>query len=237
MIYVPRRVVLFGVSKSGKSTMGDLLQQNFAHQVAAFADPIKKAAKLIFGFDDEHLYGPSHARETRYPEFEFTGWCFECETQCDHNPRTGDASHDYWVCEECGATYPRHISVRLALQTLGTAWGRKLCANLWADRAFAQMDARYNYVITDGRFNNERAVSLRRGGFNVLLLRALEESTSTHPSETEVRSMAQRPELFDLVLDNRSGEPAENFLRLLDGFQAVHAGQPTHDITWSSFAS
>ena len=210
MIELPTRILLCGVSRSGKSTLGDSLNARFGYQVSAFAEPLKQAAKVIFGFDEEHLYGPSETREVPYPRFKFSGHCFECHEECINLGSAG------WYCPTCCAKYPRHITPRLALQTLGTAWGRRLCPDIWAEACFAAMRPDRAYVVTDCRFSNERVAGRDHGGCVVLLQRGLEESHSPHPSEKEVRDAAAIPELFDVVLDNREGSPRENFGKLVD---------------------
>jgi hypothetical protein len=234
MITLPRRIVLCGVSKSGKSTLGWNFERRFGHVPVAFADPLKKAAHEIFGFDSDHLWGPSHTRETRYDEFEFSGWCFECQQQMEGPERhlslfelddeekirvVALKHHDdnnYWLCPSCGAEAPKSVTVREALKTMGTAWGRKYCKDLWSISCFAKMRPNKSYVVTDCRFDNERHNSWKRGACVVLLKRGLAESTSPHPSEAEVRFMAETPDLFHVVLDNTEGEPEENFNKLIE---------------------
>lgn len=250
MIKLPRKIVLCGVSGSGKSTLGDHFNNRFWYRGTAFADPLKRAAQEIFGFSDEHLWGPSSSREVPYTAFEFSGFCFQCQDAC-----TGPERHlhlkdeeeffdwealvakhsedpDFYRCDTCGAQYGRYITPREALRTLGTDWGRKFCPDLWANACFVKMDPKHSYVVTDCRFRNERHVASRYRACTVLLLRGLETSTSPHPSEAEVRSMAQSPDLFDLVLDNREGTATENFEKLLRGLEVLSQDCADDRIEW-----
>ncbi len=227
-VRLPRKIVLCGVSKSGKSTLGDFFTKNFGHVSKAFADPLKHACKEIFGFSDDHLFGPSEMRNAPYDTFEHSGWCFECNRQC-HGPERKELEdergklEDWWLCPSCGAKHHRYITPREALQTMGTAWGRKLCHNLWAQSCFATMYRETSYVVTDCRFDNERNQAWRYGALTVLLLRGIEESTDPHPSEAEIRQMAHYPNLFHVVLDNRQGSAFDNatkLMQLLDAYGA-----------------
>ena len=212
---LPHRIVLFGVSGSGKSTLGAGLHQNYGFHVTAFADPIKRAAKEIFGFSDEHLFGHSTLRETPYEDFLFSGKCPTCRTLCECR-----GGPDYWHCPGCGNNYSRYITPRIACQTLGTEWGRQLCTHLWTTACFREMAPHHRYVVTDGRFWSELDASRAQGAFCVLLQRGLDASTSVHQSEAEVRDMGLRPGRFDLVFDNREGSAEDNFDALINAIFA-----------------
>lgn len=234
---LPNKIVLFGVSRSGKSTLGDQFRARLGHLQLAFADPLKHVCKEIFGFSDHDLWGPSHTRETRYKHFLFSGWCFECNQQClgperrlPPNPipsavlaiqETHIDDDDYWCCTQCGAQYSRYVTPREALKTLGTNWGRRFVGNLWAQSCFLKMQPDLSYVVTDGRFENERWLSHHYGACTVLLLRALDDSNSPHPSEKDIREMSRYPALFHVTLDNREGTPLQNFNKLLEQFNAL----------------
>lgn len=194
-------IVFFGVRGSGKSTLGEYLTQIFGFKVDAFANPLKHAAQMIFGFTDEDLYGPSSSRATQYRAFTNTGWCFTCHEQCIYS-----AAADYnnpWYCAKCGERYPRHVNPRHALKTLGTEWGRQICRDIWIQSMFANNAGVERLAVTDGRFINENEACQQRNIHRILLTRGLKESTDPHPSEAEVRYMARTPEkYFDHVLRN-----------------------------------
>lgn len=255
MIRLPQKIVLCGVSGSGKSTLGDNFTRRFGHIQTAFADPLKEATRTIFGFEAEHLWGPSELRETRYRDFETVGWCFDCNVQMlgperhsrlmelyDHPEKAlemrehANNADDYWKCWSCHITMPRYVTPRTALQTLGTAWGRRYCADLWAKSCFARMNPTTSYVVTDCRFTNEREAARAHRACIVLLTRALDRSTSTHPSEAEIRIFAKAfsPDEVDVVLHNEAGSAEDNFAQLVK--QLIELGRlaPAH-IEWKDY--
>jgi hypothetical protein len=245
LITLPKRIVLCGVSHSGKSTLGDNLQRHFGHICTAFADPLKRAAQAIFGFQDDHLWGTSHTRDTPYPAFEFSGWCFPCQAPCVGPERHAhgapldtqpEDTHDWWRCDLCGTFYDRYVTPREVLKTLGTEWGRRFCTNVWADACFFKMRPSLSYVVTDGRFRNERNAAVHHRACVVLLERGLATSTSTHASEAEVREMAQDRSLFDVVLDNTEGSAEANFEKLVTLLAGLRGAAGTRSlIEWHRY--
>lgn len=212
---LPTRIVLFGVSNSGKSTLGKLFEQHFGFINIAFADPIKRIVKDVFGFSDEDLYGPSDKRSTPYPEFAFSGVCPSCLVPCVRHA-LGENGPTHWWCGHCDTFYHKYITPRLACQTLGTEWGRGLCESIWARSCFRRMDETKSYVVTDGRFMTELSTSREHRAFTVLLERGLENSTAHHPSEAAVRELAKDPSWFSYVLNNKQDEAIDNFWKLIE---------------------
>jgi hypothetical protein len=203
-------IVFFGVRGSGKSTLGEYLAQHLEFKVDAFANPLKRAAQLIFGFTDKDLYGSSTNRETQYPGFLNTGWCHACHMQCVSaeahiavkETKLSILTHP-WYCESCEERYPLYVNPRHALKTLGTEWGRHICMDIWIQSMFANNVGVERLAVTDGRFINENQACLERCIHRVLLTRGLKDSTDPHPSEAEVRYQAQQPKkYFDFILHN-----------------------------------
>jgi hypothetical protein len=62
-------ILIVGQAGSGKDTVADLLRRNHGAEVLALADPMKRLARLVFGFDDVQLWGPSGARNAADPRF------------------------------------------------------------------------------------------------------------------------------------------------------------------------
>jgi len=181
---------------------------------------------------DEDLFGPSEKRERQEASYPMGDRCLKCDRPLvdfvsksmmkrleavDAPPELRPVD-SYLVCSntECNAEYPAFVNARIACQTLGTEWGRRLYRNVWVDSAFERIaDRAYAYevaqidpfptlappvVITDGRFRNELWRSKELGAFCVKLTRGLAESTSMHPSEQEFREIPDSA--FDSILDN-----------------------------------
>lgn len=229
--YTSNVIVLFGVRGSGKDTVGHYLHNEHDFAPDSFAYPLKKMVKLAFpDMTDEDLFGPSEGRERQYAQYP-RGAQAQC-MRCDHWLfENADASPGKEMfCRNCLITYPKFVNPRIALQTLGTEWGRRLSPNVWIDAAVSRVRAERliwrkrlfgrdkdqrdmpaglaiqfenepKFVFTDGRFANEQARCSELGAHTVLLLRKLDESTDTHASEAELKTIPR--EKFDHVLDNR----------------------------------
>lgn len=100
------------------------------------------------------------------------------------------------------------------LQWLGTEIGREVIhKDVWVHRLadFVKNDDSSAFVISDGRFDNERTALSRYLGdraevVNVLIVRTSAEVNLSHPSESEVFRMRQRQEagepLFNVTIRN-----------------------------------
>lgn len=221
-------IVLCGVRGSGKDTIGDILRDRHDFKKEAFANPMKEMVKHAFpAFTDEDLYGPSKNRENQYEQYPLTGcpWCSGGIIYDKYDNRDGAVDtlmpkyDDHRRCslEPDHDWLPKFLSPRIALQSLGTQWGRQLYNNVWIDAAFeriarADYEARRkvgleykpdyvtSWVITDGRFLNEVRRSKELGGITVKLTRGLKDSKDTHPSEAEFRTIPDHE--FSVILDN-----------------------------------
>jgi len=217
-------LVLFGAKGSGKDTVGNYLAMRHGFMKASFAAPLKRMAKLAFPhFSDEDLYGPSKSRENQYRQYPMGSRCLKCDSPLADNGMGG------LTCtrEGCITDYPKYVNPRIALQTLGAEWGRRLYEHIWVDNLFLSLQSLREcpsgpsrIVVTDGRFDNERARTSELGGKTVLLLRKLEEaSRSSHASERELTTIPLNK--FHYVLDNRGPEEelpgaVDRMLRVLD---------------------
>lgn len=52
---LPRIIAICGAKRSGKDVLADHLVANYGYQKLAFAEPLKKIAKIIFNFTDDQL--------------------------------------------------------------------------------------------------------------------------------------------------------------------------------------
>ena len=166
----------------------------------AFADPLKEIVAKVFDWDDDILRGESSKRETpdkRYPLTEGS----------PYRPLFG-----------LGPREPALISPRMALQTLGTEWGRNLCLDIWAQygvrRAVARLYENHDdvVVITDCRFGNEVDSIKSAGGIVIRIDRpdvTPDDLSSLHGSEQEIGSLLVDEEI------NNSGTKADLFFHLI----------------------
>ncbi len=175
-------IIVAGNAGSGKDTVGVYLKEKFNACTIALADPMKRLAAELFGFDELTLWGPSECRNAEKKlEYLTTGERLTMVTEafCATMGLDGDASVKlrawYWSnidsYNEKGT-----ISARVVLQTLGTEWGRAVSRDMWVKYAQAVAQkllaggmvynrvagplpnpgTNYDYVvITDGRFRNE----------------------------------------------------------------------------------
>lgn len=128
-----RKITVYGICGfigSGKSTVGDMLVNNYGFTSISFADSLKDAVSDIFGWERPLLEGDT--KESR----EFRELI------------------DPWWTEKLGY----EVTPRKMLQKMGTEAGRNVFGdNIWVESTFQRMyDGRNDkFVITDCRFRNE----------------------------------------------------------------------------------
>lgn len=231
---------LLGPAGSGKDLVADwFVTKGFVK--VAFADPMKRFVSKTFGIDWDRLWGPSEKRNEMFDISE--SWWYEAighfgmaAQEIVNNILTSDTRisgyiklHDWLTALR--KTYPKEISTRIILQTLGTEWGRTVDELMWARYAYFIADnlkaGNFSYsqpagvttslvgsvpngvVIPDHRFKNEVAATHEATGYVVRLRRlAMEENISDigvagHRSEAEQKNLPDS--LFDLVLEFQEG--------------------------------
>lgn len=186
-----------GFANSGKDTLADYLVTHCGFYKVAMAEPLKRVCQEVFDFTRDQLWGPSASRElpdTRYP---LSGVCPHCQREC--RP-VDDYDTPGWWCGVCRRNYGEYLTPRLALQTLGTEWGRTLHRDVWVRWALREISHSDHdrWVIPDIRFRNEVAAVRLAGGHLVRLLRG--EVQHSHASEAEMATMDDA--LFDCVIAN-----------------------------------
>jgi len=194
-----RTVGLCGFKGSGKDTAADYLVSKYGYTKISLADPLKRTCQSIFSFPKEHLWGASDLREVPDERYVFSGL-----DPVDGTPlhRVAIDARRYWQRESDGEFFPQYVTPRLALQTLGTEWGRRLNQNIWVSACLNYIRETGNpkHAISDVRFVNELTSIQAAGGVVVRLLRG--ERTSNHPSELELEGIPLKS--FDFVIDNNS---------------------------------
>lgn len=154
-----RRIIgIAGFAGTGKDTLADVFVARGAIKVG-LADPVKRAARSIFDFPIEHLWGPSGNRsipDKRYLRgFGGLGWV--CRTCCEaahkgqpFEEKTLGGIGPRSCAAKCGITLeakdmaythtPEFLTPRLALQRLGTEMGRECYQNVWVDHLLRTHD-------------------------------------------------------------------------------------------------
>jgi hypothetical protein len=207
-----------GLANSGKDTVADILALRRACAKVSFADPLKRICRDVFQFTDEQLWGPSASRNA--PDFRYMvseGYAEAYEKHKETDP-------------ELAANYARqgYLTPRVALQLLGTEWGRRCYDTIWVDYALRvaktiltdqrsysaafglgwgangyQSRRAVGVVIPDVRFKNEVKGIKAAGGKLIRVVRpgsGLKGTTGQHQSETEQTEIPD--EMFDFVIHN-----------------------------------
>jgi hypothetical protein len=138
---------LVGFAGSGKGTVADYLVTKHNYVKMAFADPLKDAASVIFGWPRYMVEGdnePSRIfRETPDP---------------------------FW-----SEKFDMKFTPRLALQKLGTEAGRDVFhKDIWVYALENRIRQHKNVVIADVRFDNEIAAIVKWGGHIIRIKRGKE---------------------------------------------------------------
>lgn len=204
-------IAFCGLAGSGKDTACDHLVKHHGFKKTSFAAPLKQMVKIAFGFTDEQLYGPSPKREEQDKCYPFSGVCVACGGNC--RLVTGDVYvGDHYSCTLCFRGYPKYINARIALQTLGTEWGRRLNEDVWARAGVNHMlnNEGDRWCLSDLRFANELKAVKEAGGVVVRLTRG--EVQHSHPSEIELTHIPLSH--FDHVITNNNSELEQLFADL-----------------------
>lgn len=132
-----------GFAGSGKSTVSDLLVDNYGYKKMAFADPVKDATAVIFGWDRSLLEGDT-----------------------DESRAFRETPDKFWS-ERFGFA----VTPRWALQKMGTEGGRDTFHDsLWVTALERRIDCD-NIVVSDVRFPNEIKKIKSLGGYVVRVIR------------------------------------------------------------------
>lgn len=270
-----------GESGSGKDLCSQWVVDNKDFVKVSFADPIKRFCKRVFGFSDEQLWGAPKSRaveiipgnpdatpSTSFPNDQYWDYARRDMEHCIHDwvntlALTIEEKADYipvvesWF-EECRKRAFENkegiISARVALQLLGTEYGRHFKDTVWLDTLYEKTTPAikagcdYNRVegvisdepgeyegiiISDHRFINELKGSQAMGGYVIKLLRlsqvgktnkAEEAGIKGHASEAEQRTISDGD--YDLVLCMEDGaEHVYSILKkMFDGREWLSGG-------------
>ena len=182
---------LVGNIGNGKGTVADILVERHAFIKESFANSVKDACAVIFGWNRGLLEGDT---------LESRAWREET---------------DPWWSEKLG----RPFSPRLALQLMGTEAGRDVFhPDLWVHTVLRRCKPNQYYVIADVRFPNEinaikdsggKIIRVRRGDDPEWFSLARECNTLNKPEimrnaypEVHYSEWAWIGQHYDVVMDN-----------------------------------
>lgn len=152
-----------GKKQSGKDTIAAHLVNEYGFVRYAFADPIKKACQVIFGFTDEQCWGGKKEEIDPYwnitprKVFQIFGTeLFQYEFP-KYATEFSDIGRGFWV----------------------------YCFARWYEQQIAK-DPYIKVVITDVRFQFEADMITRLGGMIIKTVRPNQNNTDMHASEIEM---------------------------------------------------
>lgn len=205
-----------GAARTGKDTAANLLVAALGLKKVAFADPLKRAARDIYDFSDEQLWGPSEHRDKpdrRYIRLDARA-CerFEPLIERWHEGVKGNPTLHAFL----GLTWPEyadwletgavHLTPRHALQQLGIEWAARCCPYTLLTAMSRELawlpDGRWGRVISDVR-RREEALYLRGLGIPVIGIRRPDAGDhGAHETEQGLDGFADL--LFSVVLNDSS---------------------------------
>lgn len=168
---------LMGESGSGKDFSAAWITEHQGYVRVGFADAIKRFLKVVFEFSDEALWGDPKFRnepvmpcskepiESRWDRAEInlhkniigfiSSLHLSLEERADY---IGFLRRWFWECENVSVR--GSISPRLALQLLGTEYGRHFKERIWSDYVFRKIipgiKSGYPYEANCGRATDPR---------------------------------------------------------------------------------
>lgn len=193
-------ILLSGKAGSGKDTVGNIITRKYNGKCTALADPMKRYAKIAFGFTDKALWGESKLRNeinkrfthTMYQNGMFSEHSFFNEITNSTVP--SDKSNWMIYFEKTTNSLDKKISARIVLQSLGE-FGRTIDREIWIKHGYNTAfrilcdsdytpqeglkvsDRKYDYVIiTDARYRNEILYGLQNNCFVIKINREADGS-------------------------------------------------------------
>ncbi len=171
-----------GIKGSGKDTCADYIIDKYGFIKKSFADPLKKACKELFLFEDDQIYGTQEQKET--PD---NRW-FGCTSRL--------------VLQYVGTNL-----LRDQIDSIMPGLGKNIFTHnfkLWYE-AEKIKNPNLRVVIADVRFQNEIDFIQSLGGIVIKIIRDSIISNDMHPSEIELQNITT----FDFLINNNYSK--ENF--------------------------
>ncbi len=232
-------------SGHGKDFCGDWVQKNQRFVPIAFADPIKRLCRSVFEeFSLGALWGETRYRNAEvkvdwdqaeyHLEWSLSDWLgkltnLSIPERAAYKPIVFNWLQDLRARAGDGPT-----TARLALQLLGTEYGRHFKNDIWSSytldvavpaiknnkvysRYEGVIDAPENQpatgaIITDVRFGNELVEIQKRGGFVIKLVRLSKKGKENTAEAAGIKNHVSEAEIrsipdeaFDLILEMEDG--------------------------------
>lgn len=146
-----------GKKGSGKDTFGDYLCKNFGYIRYAFGDPVKEVCRILFGFNDQQLYGDKKE--------ELTDWGI--------TPRRAFQV----IGTEFGRKQLHKMMPEVNVQD----------GELWIEIFRRSCSATENIVLTDVRFENEAQAIRDKGGVIIMMDSAYAKEDEHESEKIDVR--------------------------------------------------
>lgn len=170
-----------GKKRSGKDTIADFLIKEYGFIKYGFADPIKEIAKIIFGFNEEQLYGDKKG---------------EIDENWKIKPR------DFF--QKFGTDYgqfifPEHFPDTFKNVNKRSLW--VLVFNKWYLKKKRE-DPYIKVIINDVRFNHEFECIQELGGYIMKVERDNNKIEDNHISENELNFNEE----FNYIIKNNGSK-------------------------------
>ncbi len=187
-------------ARAGKDTVANHLVNHHGFERTAFASRLKEVARVVFGFNDEQLYG-------NLKEVPDEKW---------------NDTLRFLGSDGTGSTFHEPLTPRIAMQKIGTESFRDIFhRDIWIAALFLGLEPGKRYVITDVRFHNEAQAILDAGGYLWKVSRFDRGDVATHVSETALDDFEDWHVRIDnnFTIQNLQDRVDETIAWTLDNFE------------------
>lgn len=179
-------IAFLGQKHSGKDTCAEYLIKNYNFKRYAFGDPVKEVCRILFGFNDEQLYGSKKE---------------EYDTRLNITPRE--------TFQKIGTEFGQYI-IHEILPNLNIEK-----RTLWT-RILDDIDKSAHIVISDVRFQHEIDAIKKNGGIIIKIDRnTIQNDFNNHASEQEIFNISSSFINFTIENNGSLNELYENLFSIL----------------------
>ena len=162
-LILPQIIGITGRKFNGKDTLGNYLVNNYNYMKLSYAEPIKEISRILFGFNDEQLYGG-------LKEIIDENW--------NTSPRT--------IMQFLGTEIFRK-QMNQVIPDIGENFWIK-CLEVKMLNILKENPSQ-KFVICDVRFPNELEAIKKLGGIVIRVKRDLNTNNDTHESEKYIENL------------------------------------------------